>query len=403
MVDGFSRRWPQRADDLLLLQRLLDDFHDARFPHALAVAWPMHDQGGGNNAGDVVFGTVGDVLPVTRIGVNYGQGQAGGEVRASEVLLVEIKSLSRAASAGDRDGARAALLHRLDFAARQWRRLHPGNTVFGTPFLNDRHFSGFVRAYEYGGEADRLPTSRATTRTIMVGLPELPLDMVAPTQRIGAATPALPPAAAPAAAAADGVFQLPTIESVKQLAGNETVIAYFGCGRCNLFWARRVPTTRPISSCRKCHTKLKRIPLEAEPPGLGFFKCPECHRQWTSNPAARNVPQPCYGCTRAAVHPDRVIPSHLLREQDGPRREKTDNRHRCAHCTLVPPRNGERCPLAARPNVPSQVSDSHSVQSSILSGPSIQFYRPDNIDRIRARFSDRYGRGHAREPLDGDP
>jgi len=356
---------------LLLLIKLLTEFHDVQWPYVLEVVHHANER-----YGHAVFvqaeassGSGRDVLVVVTQQLSTETGQPGTQARRQ---------------------ARRQAAKRLDQKAKGWSAKHVRDRVWGVPFLNDTPpTDGRFQAYRY------TPTAKELNEDVReVRLPTLPaawLPGKSTTDQVEAVADALQ----------NELYLLPTEQSLRQLNGATTVVAFFGCEPCHLLWARRVPVDKPRSSCKKCRQLYERIPLADEPAGLGFFRCPRpsCCRRWTSNPSARNVPQPCFGlgCSEAAVLPYRLIPYQLLgNRKKGERR--SDYTHSCAHCRKF----GDRpCPLANRRGVlASRPSDpAASVASSILSGPSVRQYHPNNMVRYRQRYQHRLDTDHVHDPL----
>jgi hypothetical protein len=407
-----------KRSEVDLMELLLDFFHDDRWPHAVDAEYDSTAGRMDLGRGDLVFAS--SKAPRDR-------GVINGDWPACDVLVVEVKWLTAetgpTASAARTKG-RKKVKAQVSAYAGKWHERHPNDRVWGLAFLNDRKgaiFDGGGSVYHKNPAFPFFPASaRPNERVLEVQTPRMQLlwlprgpagsDAGAASQealRQEAArvpSPSNDTRVAALSSALAGAYLLPTEQTLKDLNGTQTVVAMFGCTPCAYVWWRRVPLTRAASHCHKCHEYYERIPLNQEPAGLGFFHCKRCERKWTSNPAARDVSQPCYGggCSEHVL-PHKLIPSMLLQELEGQRRgPRTNNTHSCAHCRQFGTGPNGRCPLQGRTGlVGSQVRDSAaSVASSILSGPSVRQYSPDNIERIKSTYHSRFMRNHARNPLD---
>jgi len=371
---------PKDGGAVQLLTTLLTEFHDARWPYLLEAAHHAAER-----YGHAVF-------------VQAEAGRGGGR----DVLVVvtqQLTTVTGPTGTRARRQARQQAAMRLDRHAKAWRAEHVRDRIWGVLFLNARPpTDGLFQAHRYSPPSSPTAAEQLNEDVREVRLPALPAAWLP----AGGSTPDQVQAVADALQTK--LYLLPTEQSLRQLNGAATVVAFFGCTPCHLLWARRVPVDKPRSSCKKCRQLYERIPLADEPVGLGFFKCPRpgCGRRWTSNPSARNVPQPCFaqGCTETAVLPYRLIPYQLLGERKRGER-RSDHTHSCAHCRAFGVGPDGRCPLAGRRGVvASRPSDpTASVASSILSGPSVRQYRPSNMAMYRQRYQSRLDAAHMQDAL----
>ena len=404
------------GNEVTLMELLLDGFHDYRWPHAVKAEYDSTEGRTDLGCGDLVFAS------------STAPRELSGDWTACDVLIVEVKWLkveTGATACTARTKGRKKVKEQMKIYAGKWHERHPKDRVWGLAFLNDRKGASFDSGYAYHKNPafPYFPASaRPNERVLEVQTPPMPLSWLprgpAGSDAGAASQEALRPESALVSvtstdtnvAALSSAFArtylLPTEQTLKALNGTQTVVAMFGCTPCAYVWWRRVPLNRAASHCHKCHEYYERIPLNQEPAGLGFFHCKQCGRKWTSNPAARDVSQPCYGAGCGEhVLPHKLVPSTLLQELEGPRKgPRTNNTHSCAHCREFGTGPDGRCPLQGRMGlVGSRVRDpAASVASSILSGPSVRQYSPDNIARIKSTHHGRLMRNHARDPLGDD-
>ena len=372
------------ASEPELLDRLLEHLHDARWPYAVSTYTS-------DGLCAAVFANREEAADAAH---------APADVLVAHVGVVTTTTGNVGTARRHRDRQHAA--DRLKRAVSAWQRQHPRDTVWGVVYLNERRGggdAGFTRvAHTFLPAAAQASSSRFNDETREVDLPVLPAAWC--PQLPGTAAGADAPAAdSTGALATADAFLVPTVQALNALNRTDTVVAMFGCAGCKFLWFRRVPTQRARSHCNKCRQLYERIPLEKEPSGLGFFHCQHCQHRWTSNPAARDVSQPCYGkgCGKYTL-PYKLLPNQLLRDQEQARKgRKSGYQHSCAHCQTFGPGPDGKCPLQGRTgDVASRRCDpSASVASSILSGPSVIQYRPSNIARDVERVRDRFMRPHA--------